>query len=154
MRTTRRRNVFPGEHFLTVPLRLYESGLAAQLSGSQFKRYITLLHPANYNYGQTNIKMDLEELEVLDAVSARTAFQAHTKLEEFGLIQINKNTKPATYTLWEPHLWKPLQQLKRDDFSERTESEWKLNLPLLHSRNLIKPAEERTSPSKREAVEP
>ena len=114
--TKKRGHPFRGDHYFTVSLRLYESGFAAHLTGSQFKRYITLLRVANYNYGQTKIKADLKDLEELDGVSPRSAFEVHTKLQEFGLIQINKSTRPFTYTLWEPSLWEPPQTLKLRQF--------------------------------------
>ena len=113
---SKRGHPFPGDHFFTVPLRLYESGFAAHLTGSQFKRYITLLRFANYNYGSTKFQADLKDLEEMDGVSPRSALEVHTKLQEFSLIQIDKRTRPFTYTLWEPSLWEPPQTLKVRQF--------------------------------------
>jgi hypothetical protein len=104
-KATRDRNVFPEEHFFTVPLKLYDSGLAARLSGSQFKRYLTFLRLANYNYSPEKIKVDLKELEDLDGVSARSGFEVHTKLQELGVLTVDKSTRPFGYTLWKPCIW-------------------------------------------------
>lgn len=99
------RYPFPGAHFFSVPLKLYESGLAAQMSGSEFKRYCTLLRFANYDYGATEFAIDQKQLFKLDGVSPRAAFNAHTRLEEYGLIKVDRKKKPFKYTLVHPDLW-------------------------------------------------
>ncbi|TAM82043.1 MAG: hypothetical protein EPN47_10215 [Acidobacteria bacterium] len=100
-----RRNPFPEAYFFFVPLKLYETGLAAHLSGSEFKRYVTLLRISNYDYGNREVKVNLKELETLDGVSPRSAFQVHTRLQEYGLLLVDRRTKPFTYTLRDPDMW-------------------------------------------------
>lgn len=98
-----RRNPFPGESFFMVPIALYESGLSRWMRPSQFIRYVTLLRVANYR-STVQITIDLRSLEELDGVSTRSARDAHTKLQEYGLIRIAK-THPFTYTLQSPEFW-------------------------------------------------
>ncbi len=98
------RNPFPGVYFFTVPLALYESGLAARLTGSEFKRYTTLLRLSNYRYGSQKIQATLNELERRDGVSVRRAWLVNRKLQERGLVKV-ENTKPITYVLVPPAYW-------------------------------------------------
>lgn len=127
------RNPFPDAHFFIVPLRLYESGLAARMSGSEFKRYVSLLRLANYSYGSREVQVDLKSLETLDGVSPRRAWFVHLKLEERGLIQVKK-TRPATYELVHPDCWPECTgeqpRLQRVNSSLRVENE----LPQAESR--------------------
>jgi len=103
---TRTRNPFPRAHYFSVPIALFDSGLAAILTGAQLRRYLTFLRASNFNYGGLAIQMTERELEKWDGVSGRTAFEAHTKLEEYGLIEINRKTRPYTYKLIDPFFWK------------------------------------------------
>jgi hypothetical protein len=100
----RQRNPFPDEHFFPVPLRLFKGGLVAAMSGSEVKRYLTLLRLANYEYGSRKIKRDLKELGELDGVSNRRAWQVNRKLQERGLVVV-EDTKPITYHLVAPDAW-------------------------------------------------
>jgi hypothetical protein len=100
----RQRNPFPDEHFFPVPLRLLDRGLVAAMSGSEVKRYLTLLRLANYEYGSRKIKRDLKELGELDGVSNRRAWQVNRKLQERGLVVV-EDTKPITYHLVLPDNW-------------------------------------------------
>ena len=74
------------------------------MSGSEFKRYMTLLRKSNYRYGSHRIQCSLDELEKLDGVSVRRAWCVNRKLQERGLIQVEK-TKPTTYILVPPACW-------------------------------------------------
>lgn len=112
------RNPFPEEHFFSMPLKLYQSGLAAHMSGSEFKRYCTLLRLSNYNYGAAEVEMDQQQLAKLDGVSARTGFTVHTRLEEYGLISVDRQSKPFTYRLISPSVW-PDQTFKRHKLKRR-----------------------------------
>ncbi len=103
------RNPFPGVYFFTVPLALYESGLAARLTGSEFKRYTTLLRLSNYRYGSQKIQATLKELAELDGVSVRRAWLVNRKLQERGLVKV-ENTKPITYVLVPPAYWPDVDQ--------------------------------------------
>jgi hypothetical protein len=86
-----------------VPIALYESGLGRWMRPSQFIRYVTLLRVANYR-SSTQISIDMKSLGELDGVSTRAARDAHTKLQEYGLIRVAK-TNPFTYTLVSPAFW-------------------------------------------------
>ena len=98
------RNPFPDEYFFAVPLRLLDGGIVRMMSGSEFKRYMTLLRKSNYRYGSHRIQCSLEELEKLDGVSVRRAWCVNRKLQERGLVQVEK-TKPTTYILVLPTCW-------------------------------------------------
>ena len=97
------RNPFPGEHFFMVPIALYDSGLVRRMRPSQVIRYVTLLRLANYR-STPEISIGLRSLQQMDGVSTRAARDAHTKLQECGLIRIAK-TNPYTYTLVSPAYW-------------------------------------------------
>ena len=105
-----RRNPFPGEHFFMVPIALYDSGLARLMRPSQIIRYVTLLRVANYK-SEVRVSVDLQSLEKLDGVSSRAARDAHIKLQEFGLIGVEK-TNPFTYTLFPPSTWPDFGKVK------------------------------------------
>ncbi len=79
------------------------------MSGSEFKRYLTLLRLSNYKYGTRIIQRSLKELEKLDGVSERRAWQVNGKLQERGLIAV-ENTKPITYILVPPACWPDVDQ--------------------------------------------
>jgi hypothetical protein len=98
------RNPFPDEHFFTIPLRLLDRGLVAAMSGSEVKRYLTLLRLSNYQYGSRKIKRELKTLRELDGVSNRRAWHVNRRLQERGLV-ILEDTKPITYHLVLPDNW-------------------------------------------------
>ena len=98
------RNPFPDDYFFHVPLCLLDRGLVRVMSGSEFKRYLTLLRLSNYKYGTRVLQRSLKELEKLDGVSERRAWQVNGKLQDRGLVQIEK-TKPTTYILVLPACW-------------------------------------------------
>jgi len=98
------RNPFPDEYFFAVPLCLWDRGLVHGMTGSEVKRYLTLLRLSNYKYGTRIIQRSLKELEKLDGVSERRAWQVNGKLQERGLVQVEK-TKPTTYILVPPACW-------------------------------------------------
>lgn len=100
-----KRNPFPDEPFFFVPIPLYESGLARTMSGTQFKRYVTLLRLANYDYGNPSVRLSMKQLEELDGVSGRAAYEARGNLEEWGMIVCDR-TRPITYRLCPPGSWK------------------------------------------------
>ena len=100
----KRRYPFHDEPFFAVPLCLLDRGLVRVMSGSEFKRYLTLLRLSNYKYGTRIIQRSLKELEKLDGVSVRRAWQVNGKLQERGLITV-ENTKPTTYILVPPACW-------------------------------------------------
>ncbi len=98
------RNPFPDEYFFAVPLCLWDRGLVHGMTGSELKRYLTLLRLYNYKYGTRIIQRSLKEFENLDGVSERRAWQVNGKLQERGLVQVEK-TKPTTYILVLPACW-------------------------------------------------
>ena len=125
-RVTSKRNPFPGETFFMVPTALYETGLARLMRPSQFKRYITLLRVANYNYNEP-IPISFSSLERLDSVSKRAARDAHIKLQEFGLILVEK-TNPFTYRLIHPNAWEnigPIRPILRKARALQVQAEWR-----------------------------
>lgn len=103
------RNPFPHEPFYCVPIKLHECGMARELTGSQFKRYSTLLRLANY-HKKTHFRTTLKELEKLDGVSPRRAHDVHPKLEERGLVLIETKTNPYTYVVLLPSEWRDKQR--------------------------------------------
>jgi hypothetical protein len=125
-RSPSRRNPFPGESFFIVPIALYETGLSSRMSHSQFIRYVTLLRIANY-LSTPRFPIDLGTLESLDGISKRAGRDAHTKLQEYGLIRIAK-TNPYTYTLVSPAHWEEnLSRIRprfRRDRSLKVELDW------------------------------
>jgi len=88
------------------------------MSSSEFKRYCTLLRLANYDYGAAEVEIDQKQLAELDGVSPRTDFNIHTRLEEYGLINIDRKKKPFKYTLVHPNLWLE-QEFKRRELQKR-----------------------------------
>ena len=59
----RRRDAFPDVHFFKVYLPLYDTGLIRVMTGSELKRYLTLLRLSNYEYGRQEIRIGLKELK-------------------------------------------------------------------------------------------
>jgi hypothetical protein len=99
------RNPFPDEPFYCVPIKLHECGLARELTGSEFKRYITLLRLANY-HKRKHFRVTLTRLRELDGVSPRRAHEVHPKLQKRGLILVERNTNPYTYVVLLPSEWR------------------------------------------------
>jgi hypothetical protein len=99
------RNPFPEEHFFSVPLALLDRGIAQEMTSSSLKRYVTLLRLSNFSYGNGCFRISLEDLEKLDGLSARRTHEISPKLEERGLIRVDRTTKPYTYTLVAPSGW-------------------------------------------------
>jgi hypothetical protein len=87
-----------GELFHKTPHRLFSSGLAGAMGNAEFKRYQSLLWVAN-TLNKNEFQIDVKELERIDGVSPRRARDVHVKLEERGLILIEKTTKPYRYVL-------------------------------------------------------
>ena len=106
-----RRNPFPTEHFFAVPLCLLDRGLVRVMSGSEVKRYLTLLRLSNYKYGTRVIQRSLKVLGKLDGVSERRAWQVNGKLQERGLITV-ENTKPTSYHLVPPACWPEVDETR------------------------------------------
>jgi hypothetical protein len=100
-----RRNPFAAEPFFFVPTKLFDCGLAAELTGAEFKRYITFLRRANY-LERTSFQETLRDLGTLDGISARRAHEVHPKLEERGMILVERTTRPYTYRLLLPSEWR------------------------------------------------
>jgi hypothetical protein len=86
----RARNPFPDSFFFPVPLRLFDDGVARTMSGAELKRYLTLLRVANFQYGKKSIRLGLDALAMFDGVSPRSAWLVHRKLQERGLITIER----------------------------------------------------------------
>ncbi len=99
-----KRDPFPDVRFFKVYLPLYDTGLIRVMTGSELKRYLTLLRLSNYQYGRKEIRIDLKELRDWDGVSERCAFHVNAKLLEYGLVEI-KDTRPTTYVLKHPDTW-------------------------------------------------
>lgn len=98
------RDPFPGVHFFKVYLHLFDTGLIRVMSGSETKRFLTLLRLSNYKYGRQEFRIGLKELRDWDGVSERRAFHVNAKLLEHGLVEI-KGTRPTTYVLKHPDSW-------------------------------------------------
>ncbi len=92
------------DFFFSVPLALYDSGWATQLSGNEFKRYVTLLRVSNFRYGKRQFQASQSYLMTLDGLPERTTKRVHGKLEEYGLIRIFP-TNPRTFVLLLPEEW-------------------------------------------------
>lgn len=88
-----------------MPIKLHDCGLARELTGSEFKRYGTLLRLANY-YRRLDFRATLKKLEDLDGLSPRRAHEVHPRLEERGLILVERKTNPYTYVLLQPSEWR------------------------------------------------
>jgi|GEM_PF-4471330 len=99
------RNPFPDEPFYCVPIKLHDCGLAREMTGAEFKRYSTFLRLANYKK-RTDFKETLSHLEKLDGISPRRAHEVHPRLEERGMILVERNTNPYTYVVLLPSEWK------------------------------------------------
>jgi hypothetical protein len=96
---------FPSEPFFAIPIKLFDCGLARELTSSEFKRYATFSRLANFHQ-RNDLKVQLEELEVLDGISVRRAHEIHPRLEERGMIVVERNTRPHTYVLLHPSQWR------------------------------------------------
>jgi DNA-binding transcriptional ArsR family regulator len=59
---------------------------------------VTLLRISNY-LGKLSFSVGLEWLGTLDGVSPRSAFRVNAKLEERGLVHIERDRNPTRYTL-------------------------------------------------------
>lgn len=92
--------------YFSVPIALYETGLAHCLRPAEFKRYCTLLRVGNYHYGASRLVADLRELRKLDGLSERASWRINRKLQEYGLIQVLRS-RPFTYLLRRPEFWRP-----------------------------------------------
>lgn len=100
-----RRNPFPDEPFFIVPLKLYDCGLATHLTPAQLTRYITFLRLANYR-SRNDVRVTLPELERLDGICVRRAREIHPCLKDFGMILVEKWTRPYTYVVLHPSEWR------------------------------------------------
>ena len=76
--------------YFSVPIALYDAGLARCLRPAEFKRYCTLLR----------------ELRKLDGISERASWRINRKLQEYGLIRVLP-ARPFTYLLNRPESWRP-----------------------------------------------
>ncbi len=99
------RNIFRGEPFYCVATKLYDCGLASELTSTEFKRYNTLARLANY-HKRNEFRATLPELERLDGISTRRAHEVHPRLEEHGMILVERNTNPYTYVVLQTSEWK------------------------------------------------
>jgi DNA-binding transcriptional ArsR family regulator len=90
-----------------VPLELIDSGLAREMGASEFQRYIILLRLANFRKTLV-VSESLEDLERKDGLSPRSASRINARLEERGLVRIDRNRNPFKYTLLKPSEWKKL----------------------------------------------
>jgi len=99
------RNPFPAEVFYCVPIKLHDCGLARELTGAEFKRYSTLIRLANY-HKRIEFRATLAELEKLDGISTRRAHEVHPRLEEHGMIRVERDTNPYTYVVLLPSEWR------------------------------------------------
>jgi hypothetical protein len=119
-----KRIPFPGETFFAVPTALYDRGLIPNMRPCEVTRYFTLLRFANYRCNR-EFSATFEDLKRLDGISERAARDAHIKLKERGLIQVNRDTLPFTYTLVSPSSWPnfgPIQpRIKPVKFSVKNE---------------------------------
>lgn len=113
-----KRNPFPLDLWFPVPLRLLDDGKLRVLTGSELKRYLTLLRIGNYERGATVFQYSLTELEKIDGVSPRTAHHVMRSLQERGLLTFTK-TKPLTATIIPPSDW-PEPTGERPIFSHGT----------------------------------
>jgi hypothetical protein len=95
----------PGELFLKTPHRMFTTGLVATMGNAEFKRYQTLLWVANA-VNSNAFRIDVKDLERIDGVSPRRARDVNIKLEERGLILIERDTKPYRYVLLLVSEWK------------------------------------------------
>lgn len=99
------RNPFPDEPFYFVPIKLHDCGLARQLTPAQFKRYCTLVRQANY-HKRNEFRATLPDLEKLDGISVRLAHEIHPRLQEFGMILVERHARPYTYVVLHPSEWR------------------------------------------------
>ena len=102
---TKGRNPFPDEPFYCVPIKLHDCGLARELTPAQFMRYSTLLRLANY-HKRTEFRATLRELAALDGICPRRAHEIHPRLQERGMILVERNTTPYTYVVLLPSQWR------------------------------------------------
>ena len=99
------RNPFPSEAFFCVPIKLHDCGLARSLTPAQYKRYCTFLRLANY-YKRHQFRATLPALEELDGICARRAHEIHPKLEERGMMLIERDKNPYVYVVLLPSEWR------------------------------------------------
>jgi hypothetical protein len=99
------RNPFPDEPFYFVPIKLHDCGLAGDMTGAEFKRYCTFLRLANY-HKRNEFRATLNQLKKVDRISARRAHEIHPRLEERGMILVERNTDPYTYVVLHPSEWR------------------------------------------------
>lgn len=102
-----RRSRYPfhdGSFFFLLPLDLIDSGLAALMTGAEYKRYVSYLRLSNFDYGNVEIRVSFEQLARMDGISPRRARDITVKLQERGLIAFTR-TKPLTVILIPPSCW-------------------------------------------------
>ena len=87
-----------------VPIKLYDCEFVRDLTGHEFKRYITFLRLANYKKRRC-LQATLPELEKYDGISPRRAHEIHPRLEERGMLSVDRGTNPYTYRLSHPSEW-------------------------------------------------
>ena len=118
-----------GVPYFPVPLELIESGLARQMRASELQRYLTLLRIMNY-LGKLSFSVGLEVLGNMDGISPRTAFRVNAKLEERGMVQIDRERNPTNYTMMLPSEWKkPIEGIRLTGTAYNVSTSRRLGVP-------------------------
>ena len=99
----RNRNPVGGRWF-PVSIELIDSGLLREMGGAEYKRYSTLLRIANF-LGKGSFSASTAQLEKYDGISERQTFRVNAKLQERGLVTIDRTKNPYRYTLQLPSEW-------------------------------------------------
>ncbi len=111
------------DFFFCVPLALYDAGYASLLGKSACTRYGSLMRCSNYLYGARKFQAGPKQLEEMDGIAERTAKRVHARLEEYGLIRINRKTRPHTFQLIPPSEWPPCPLLDPKRSRKRTRTQ-------------------------------
>ncbi|MGO8732189.1 MAG: hypothetical protein ACLQVM_05290 [Terriglobia bacterium] len=110
-------------------IELIDSGLARLMGASEFRRYITLVRIANF-LGALSFAMSLEELEVIDGVSPRSAHHVNAKLGERKLVEVDRKCNPYRYRLFLPQEWvKPVVGVQLGGVRGRVRTTQKIRAP-------------------------
>jgi hypothetical protein len=100
-----RRIIFEMWPWFDVSSAVFESGLAREMSGADFKRYVTLRYVAN-NARSNVVQLSLAELEELDGISPRRAHEVNAHLEEMRMLEVERKANPYRYRMFVPSEWR------------------------------------------------
>lgn len=112
------RIIFEDWEWFDVSSALFQEGIARDMHGSEFKRYVALRYLANKHRSNV-IQASLQYLEKLDGISPRRAHEVNACLEEMGMMEVDRRANPYRYRLYLPSEWHLLNRHRERDSPKR-----------------------------------